>query len=453
MTDLDQPLIVVTTDSHIGPRLKEDLRDYCPKQYLEEFDEFIRAEEPNSDPTQLYGTFSHVKGSSNDQTAYETSFAALKRNATAGHHDVYARLRDLDRDGVAAEVIFHGSQNGQCFPFMNPAGGTFNSLLFSPIGSSAHDLELVAVGQHMYNQWLADQCSVEPERHVGLAHLPMWDIEAAMQELEWAHSAGLRGVNFPAPKLGIKPYDDLAWEPFWATCAERGMVLCTHDGAGIDDISVSRPHTLLAGLLEGDLVRKMFPRLIFGGMFERFPNLKLVLTELQQATSAWWTQTASRYDEMWAVNRDRLGDQIPRPPSDYMANNVFLAQSLLHALPSEVGIAVQDGYASNIMWGSDYPHQEGVYRHPLEGDDAETRTRLGLRNAFSMSPPETATGMVGLHAVNVFGLDREKLTDTARRIGAITVRQLGIPLDVVPDEWAILIHAQNVFPEYHVTSA
>jgi predicted TIM-barrel fold metal-dependent hydrolase len=453
MNEMDQPLIFVTTDSHIGPRLKEDLRAYCPRKYLAEFDDFIRAEEPNSDPTQLYGTFAHVKGNESARTAYETSFAALKRNATPGHHDVHERLRDLDRDGVAAEVIFHGSQNGQCFPFMNPAGGTFNSLVFSPIGSSAHDLELVAVGQRMYNQWLADQCSVEPERHVGLAHLPMWDIESATRELEWAHSVGLRGVNFPAPKLGIKPYDDLAWEPFWASCEERGMVLCTHDGSGIDDISVARPHTLLAGLLEGDLVRKLFPRVIFGGMFERYPNLKLVLTELQQATSAWWPQTANRYDELWAVNRGRLGDQVPRPPSEYMASNVFLGQSLLHALPSEVTLAIRDGYAPNIMWGSDYPHQEGVYRHPTPDDTSETRTRLGLRNAFSLAPPELAKGMAGEHAVSVYGLDRDKLAATASRIGALTARELLVPLDAVPDEWAILVHAQNVFPEYHVASA
>src|SRR5439155_19306644 len=97
---------------------------------------------------------------------------------------------------------------------------------FSPT-ASAHDLELVTVGQRMYNKWLSEQCSVQPERHVGLANLPMWDVEAAIRELEWASSVGLRGVNFPAPKPGIKPYDHPDWEPFWAACEERGMTLAT----------------------------------------------------------------------------------------------------------------------------------------------------------------------------------------------------------------------------------
>src|SRR5213075_2619409 len=60
------------------------------------------------------------------------------------------------------------------------------------------DYEQAQIGRHIYNRWLADFCSVEPERHVGLAHLPMWDIDAAIEELEWAHAHGLKGVNFPS---------------------------------------------------------------------------------------------------------------------------------------------------------------------------------------------------------------------------------------------------------------
>ena len=444
--DADAPLIVVTTDCHTGPRLKDDLREYCPKKYLEEYDDFVRAYEPFSDPAGMYKQFGG-ETSIDDRagnSGFDLSLAALRTNATAGHHDVYARLEDMNRDGVAAEVIYHGSQNGQCFPFISPTGGTFNALFFSPTGS-AHELELAAVGQHMYNRWLADQCSVESERHIGLAHLPMWNVDTAIREVEWAHDAGLRGVNFPGPKHGIKPYDHAEWERFWAVCEERELVLSTHDGAGIDDLSVRGPHTLLATLLEGDLVRKMFPRMIFGGMFERYPKLKFALTELQQATSTWWTQTADRYDALWEANRDALSGQLPRPPSEYMAANIFLGQSLLHALPSEVQIAVRDGYSANIMWGSDYPHQEGVYRH---SNDEETRTRLGLRNAFSGAPEPLARDMIGETAIRVYGFDRSKLEAVAQRIGAMTARELAIPLESVPEEWGLIARAQVPFPEY-----
>jgi predicted TIM-barrel fold metal-dependent hydrolase len=444
--DLDEPLIVVTADSHVGPRLKEDLRDYCPKRYLEEYDEFVRAYEPHSDPAALLTMLTNIE----DVPGGEAVVQKLRANAeTAGHYDVHARLVDMNRDGVAAEVIYHGSQNGQCFPFINPTGGTFNALIFSPVGS-AHELELAAVGQRMYNQWLADQCSVEPERHAGLAYLPMWDIDAAVRELDWAYSAGLRGVNFPAPKMGIRPYDDPAWEGFWSLCGEYGMALSTHDGAGIDDLSVHGRHTSLVAQMD-ELPRRMLPRMIFSGMFERHPNLKFVLTELQQPTSKWWAATGERYDELWEANRGRLGDQVPRKPSDYMRSHVFLGLSLLHAVPWETDSAVRQGYAANVLWGSDYPHQEGVYRHPEDGEE-ETRTSLGLRNAFSAAPPEMARAMVGENAVRVYQLDRGNLAAVARHIGANTLRSLAKPLDVVPAEWAAIART-HVFPEYHHSPA
>jgi len=230
------------------------------------------------------------------------------------------------------------------------------------------------------------------------------------------------------------------------------MVLCTHDGAGVDDVSVARPHSLLASFLEGDLIKKLFPRMIFSGLFEQHPNLKLVLTELQQPASSWWTQTGKRYDELWATNRGRLGEQVPYRPSEYIASNVFLGQSYLHALPSEVAVAVREGYAANIMWGSDYPHQEGVYRHP-EAGEVETRVWLGLRNAFAAAPADVARGMAGETAVSVYGLDRERLARVARRIGAITPGRLATPLDNPPAEWAILARSQTVFPEYHLANS
>src|SRR5206468_297511 len=86
---------------------------------------------------------------------------------TAGHYDVTTRLADMDGDGVAAEVIFHSSQNWEPIPFVRAAAipGNYETDI---------DLELAGVGQHIYNEWLADIVSVQPERHVGLAYLPMW---------------------------------------------------------------------------------------------------------------------------------------------------------------------------------------------------------------------------------------------------------------------------------------
>src|SRR5260370_37006631 len=153
--NLDVPLTLVTADSHIGPRLKEDLRAYCPKSYLEDYDEFVRAYDAQNDPEALRKLL--VPEGAVD----EAEASALPSDLiTLGHHDVHARLKDMDRDGVAAEVIYHGSQNDQCFPFLPTEGGTFNAMVFSPGVCSARQLELAAVGQRMYNEWVRDQWSV-----------------------------------------------------------------------------------------------------------------------------------------------------------------------------------------------------------------------------------------------------------------------------------------------------
>jgi hypothetical protein len=76
--------------------------------------------------------------------------------ATDGHNDPDARLRDLDWDGVAAEVLFHGSQNGEPTPFRHFAMGTTGA------ATTASSLELARIGDHIYNEWLAEFCSHQP---------------------------------------------------------------------------------------------------------------------------------------------------------------------------------------------------------------------------------------------------------------------------------------------------
>jgi len=67
----------------------------------------------------------------------------------------------------------------------------------SPLGKpkAPTDRELLGVGQRIYNRWLADFVAQAPHRHIGLAYLPLWDLDDAIAELQWAQAADLRGVN------------------------------------------------------------------------------------------------------------------------------------------------------------------------------------------------------------------------------------------------------------------
>src|SRR5688500_2211605 len=94
-TDPDEKVVIVPRDTHIRPRVKEDLAPYCLDKYKDDFNDFVKW---------LDSKEAGVGG-----------IDAL--DSTKGHYDVHARLRDLDDDGTAAEVIFHGSQNGQPIPW------------------------------------------------------------------------------------------------------------------------------------------------------------------------------------------------------------------------------------------------------------------------------------------------------------------------------------------------
>ena len=168
---MSSPLAVVSADSHIGPRLVEDLRPYCPKRYLERFDEFVRVHGAG----RTAGWRAHC--APNGHSARQSEANAR----TAGHHDIRARLRDMDNDRIAAAVIFHGSQNGQPIPWES------NVALIRGDVSTPEELELMGVGRHIYNQWLADACSVEPERHDGCARSCRYgNVDATVKEMGWA---------------------------------------------------------------------------------------------------------------------------------------------------------------------------------------------------------------------------------------------------------------------------
>jgi hypothetical protein len=206
------PLVVISSDCHVSPSLETELRPYCPEAHLAAYDDWLASTAAERAARQSGFTFG---GDKSDPLVEQIHTWNLQ---TEGHHDIHARLRDLDRDGVVGEIIFHGSAPFQPIPFM-----------MSYIGAGMADPELAAVGQRMYNAWLADFCSVEPERHVGLAHLPMWDVDAAVAPVEWARAAGLRGVNFPRPARRSRPtripYGSRSGRPArTSTCRSRTTV-------------------------------------------------------------------------------------------------------------------------------------------------------------------------------------------------------------------------------------
>ena len=399
---MGEPLVIVSADCHIGPRLVEDLRPLCPPDLLAAFDAYV-------------GDTNRSRGRYVERDEVDEDPLSPWRNQRApGHHDPVARRADLDAEGVAAEVIFHGSQNDQPIPFQT-------SMLGPP-----DDPELAAAGIRIYNRWLAEMCAEAPGRHVGLAHLPMWDVDTAVAELRSAAAEGLEGINFPAPRPWLRTYNDPAWEPLWAAAEELDMPLTTHSGAG--DPAVFRGPELVALMsIEsgGWFSRRAAHLLIFAGVFERHPGLKLVLTE-QPGT--WWTAMCNELDSVHLANapaNPAFRRQVPQSPSEYLHRNVWIGASFLSR--AEADDAVAHGYVDRLLWGADYPHMEGTFQV------GETSfTRLSLRFALAGHDEATVRAVLGGNAATVYGLDLDRLAPIAAAIGAPTFDELREPLEAVP---------------------
>jgi predicted TIM-barrel fold metal-dependent hydrolase len=401
---LDQPAMIVSSDSHVGPRLEEDLRPHCPPKWLEEFDQDVSKQ--------------------NYLAEKETRRLAAAdpppppRNANLdlpGHYDPRANIADMDAEGIASQVLFHFSQNGENFPWVGQGLWTI------------FDFERGAVAYEIYNRWLADFCSVEPARHIGLAYLPTWDIDASIVEMRRCRESGLKAINFPPPsRPNHIEYNDPAWEPFWAAAADLDMALVTHaSGAAHFDYHGGPSGTAIMIFESGGyMARRAVWWLAMSGVFERHPGLRLVITEQFEG---WWRQTLHEMD----VVGGRFGPDmvLDKSPSEYAASNVYIGASFLS--PEMAEDAWRHGYDGNVIWGSDYPHIEGTFVH-LDDESAEPISQLSLRNTLRGVPTASAALMAGENGVRAFGLDRDELQTVANRIGAPSLRTLTTAPDVLP---------------------
>ncbi len=412
------PAVLLTSDAHVGPRMVEDLRPYCPEQHRRAYDEFVADITPVRD-------WWRESGAPGVQEL--------------GHYEPYARARDLERDGYVGEVLFHFSFNGEMIPFTPTLAHS----------DAPTDLGLAAVGMRIYNRWLADFCSTHPGRRIGLAYIPYWDIDASVAEVEWAAAAGLRGVNFPAMRENILPYDRPEYEPLWAACAAHEMPLTTHGGA---TSPTSHTHEYLS-MLEagGPMNRRAIHRLIFSGVFERYPNLKLVMTEqpglwepqlMEDMDSAYractnphrggasvLAKTRPKMEQPgkwkgYAVNAIPL-QPLAKLPSEYFLSNVRVGASFMAHFEAEAALA--GGFTDIMMYGTDYPHPEGSWKVP-DGDEP-SQVQRALQVTFEGMPADAVRAMVGENLARCYGLDLDFLQGVANTIGAPTPEQLTQPTD------------------------
>jgi predicted TIM-barrel fold metal-dependent hydrolase len=383
--------LVISSDCHAG-LLPEKYRDYVDPQYREIFDVAL--------PIQAEEVKKATKKFLVDEINAEWRKGRERELSGAWDHD--ERIKVLDADGIAGEVIF---PDGITEMNMPPFGAGLS------LPTEGINPELQWAGARAHNRWLAEFCSLAPERRAGVAITPiLWDVDAAVKEIHWAKDKGLRGILIPSMWGKLDPYHHPKYEPIWAACEDLGMVVHLHSGAA--PMADYGDYTGMMGIYISEVVwwsARPLWFMIWGGVFERHPKLRLAITE---STTVWVPETLQLLDFRYAESHysAKLGDyrsHLKMKPSDYFRRHVFLGASCMPR--REVDMRQQIGVA-NIMWGSDYPHPEGTW----------PSTRQQLVDAFRGVPTEELAAMVGGNAAGLYGFDTHKLAPLVARIGPET---------------------------------
>ncbi|MFN8040092.1 MAG: amidohydrolase family protein [Acidimicrobiales bacterium] len=383
-------VLIVSSDCHAG--LPDGrYRDYLDEDFREAYDRQLARLREQGD--KLRAQVSQFLDEREEELA----------EGLTGAWDSAQRTKELDADGITAEVLFpDGTTGGNAPPFgagLAPHAGARPERLLA--GARAH------------NRWLAEFCADEPLRRIGLAIIPtVEDVDTAVAEAHWAKENGLGGVLIPSVWNERPPYNDPVYDPFWGTCQELELPVHTHSGAVGDFGGWDLPGA--AGIFTTEAAwwaSRPVWHLIWGGVFERFPEMRFCVTE----NGAWWVpEMVQRMDMKYEGSHatERFGDaftrHLPLKPSEYFARNVRIGASVMArkevALRHEIGVGV-------LMWGNDYPHHEGTWPHTVEA----------MESTFVDVPEDEARAMVGLTAAETYRLDLDALAPIVERVGPASV--------------------------------
>ena len=307
--------LVISADGHAGPPA-EVYRDYLVPDLRDRFDEH----------QQMMAEMRRAMGrADNDEFRAKWEEETDGDGGLTAAYDSDARNAILDQEGVAAEVLF---PDADVLGTGRVAASPFGTGLAGAVGDSREIVE----GSRAHNRWLADFVGEEPHRRIGVAVIPaiIPDLDTVLQLVREAKELGHRGILIPTRWFDRPAYHDPWYDPLWSLTEELGLVLHTHSGAGPTDIGMGPGMLPIYASEAGWWAARPFAVLIWGGIFERHPNLKYSMAE----NGAWWVPDQIRkMDEKWigGHNTRKFGDafrkDLSMKPSDYLNRNCFFAAS------------------------------------------------------------------------------------------------------------------------------
>jgi predicted TIM-barrel fold metal-dependent hydrolase len=418
---MSDKLLLISADGHAGGT-PEEYREYLEPQFRPHIDELIVENE------EFMARAISQHRYSDEQLDRMDERGAIRSGGIEGSWNSERRLKEMDAEGVAAELLNPGHQ--------------YSTVPFFSAINKPQPADVRFAGARAYNRWLADHMAGSGGRLVGDADFgPYVDMDATVREVMWAADHGFVACQPPGSTYDpdMPSLSDRRFDPFWAACVETGIALYAHIGFGHPQtdrgqIMVTNPGEVMSlqnlpgaeeekvvirrqksplGLrMAGYNVRRLMWKLMMSGVLDRFPTLTVVLAEIR---SDWVPQTLAYLDAEFA--KGALPMKLK--PSEYFERNFYVSPSSPRdyevAMRHEVGVG-------KLLLATDYPHPEGTWPN----------TQNWMRAAFAGVPEDEARLFLGENALACFKrMDGPALRKVAQRIGP-TAQSVLSPAKPVP---------------------
>lgn len=365
--------LAISVDDHIiepphlwQSRLPERLREAGPR--VVELDDGTEAWQYEDNIVQT------TRGNTRTAPGFDDNPHGIARfgEMRPGCYDPVARLADMDLDGVWAQVNFPD--------FCRFAGHRFL------VGK---DKELSALCISAYNDFVVEEwCAADPARLAAVGILPLWDVEAAVAEVERIADSGVAAIAFSEnpTTLGLPSVYTDHWDPLWAAISHTGLPVCLHIGSSSKLLSSSpdAPPPVALTFVGANSMMACADWL-FSGVLERFPSLRIAFSE---GGAGWVPYVLERADEVF----DELGDVLAATvaPRELFARHMYVC--IMH---DDVALGSLDLIGEdNIMWEADYPHESGTFPN----------SRAILERSLQGVPDHQAVKVAETNARRLFGI-------------------------------------------------
>ena len=289
-------------------------------------------------------------------------------DARTGGWDPAARIKDQDIDGVDGEVL-HTTLCFRLFWLQDP--------------------KLQRACFRVYNDWLAEFCAYDRKRYVGVPLISLYDVAEGVAELQRSAKLGLKGcMIWLSPPPAFPPYTSKLYDPFWAAAQELDMPVVLHviTGGAESRLSPSSywdENSVLGEILQPHEAQRTMAQLIFSGVLERFPGLKIITAENGTDWIPWWLGRLKRAER----RKNGFPTKLSLPPIDYYRRQMYVS----YIDEPEAVEAMDIIGVDQLMFATDYPHTASRWPNSMKvverdtaGMDISIKRKLIRENALKL---------------------------------------------------------------------